>query len=302
MALKDVLDPPIEAFDHAVCLRRFRRGEAVLDAELGAELVELVLARRSTPAQAEEAISELFSVVCKDRANADRTRINDAARALLLATASGTDLEHLGALYGVHRLLIEGGDAGTIPPVPPTYEDDESLRLRIQQAPEAFSVAGPVGAYEFHARGASALVADVAVASPAPGQVQVTILSREGGGFADQQLLDVVSAALNDERVRPLCDTVIVQPAGLVDYQIEAVLTVAPGPDSEVVRSRAAAVAQAYVDAVRRIGQPVTLSGLYSALHGQGVVRVDLIQPPAEIDPGPTAVANCISITVTVAP
>ena len=72
MALKYLLDPTVEAFDHAVCLGRFRRGEAVLDGELGAELVELVLARCSTLAQAKEAISELFSVVCKDRADADR--------------------------------------------------------------------------------------------------------------------------------------------------------------------------------------------------------------------------------------
>ena len=32
MALKHLLDPTVEAFDHAVCLGRFRRGEAVLDA------------------------------------------------------------------------------------------------------------------------------------------------------------------------------------------------------------------------------------------------------------------------------
>lgn len=239
--------------------------------------------------------------VCAFREMLVRARVNDAARAVLLATATGTDLEHLGALYGVRRLLLDGGDDGTIPPIPPTYEDDDSLRLRIQLAPEAFSVAGPSGAYEFHARGASALVADVAVASPEPGQVQVTVLSRDGDGTADQALLDAVSAALTDEQVRPLCDTVIVQSASLTDYQIEAELTVAPGPDSEVVRARSEAAVATYAAAVRQIGQPVTLSGLYAALHGTGVLRVDLTQPLAEVDPGAVGVANCTAITVTVA-
>lgn len=162
-------------------------------------------------------------------------------------------------------------------------------------------MAGPSGAYEFHARGASALVADVAVASPEPGQVQVTVLSRDGDGTADQALLDAVSAALTDEQVRPLCDTVIVQSASLTDYQIEAELTVAPGPDSEVVRARSEAAVATYAAAVRQIGQPVTLSGLYAALHGTGVLRVDLTQPLAEVDPGAVGVANCTAITVTVA-
>lgn len=76
--------------------------------------------------------------VCAFREMLVRARVNDAARAVLLATATGTDLEHLGALYGVRRLLLDGGDDGTIPPIPPTYEDDDSLRLRIQLAPEAF--------------------------------------------------------------------------------------------------------------------------------------------------------------------
>ena len=72
MALKHLLYPTVEPFDHAVGLRRFWWGQAVLDAELGTELVELMLARRSTLAQAEEAIGELFSVVRENRADADR--------------------------------------------------------------------------------------------------------------------------------------------------------------------------------------------------------------------------------------
>ena len=72
MTLKHFFDPTVEPFDHAVGLRRLRWGEAVLDAEFGAELVELVLARCNMLAQTKEAVGELFSIIRDDRANADR--------------------------------------------------------------------------------------------------------------------------------------------------------------------------------------------------------------------------------------
>ena len=48
MALQDVLDPPVEALHHAVGLRPHRWREAMLDPEIGAEAVELVVARGPT--------------------------------------------------------------------------------------------------------------------------------------------------------------------------------------------------------------------------------------------------------------
>ena len=43
MALQDVFDPAVEPLDHAVCLRSHWWCEAMLDAEISAELVELML-------------------------------------------------------------------------------------------------------------------------------------------------------------------------------------------------------------------------------------------------------------------
>ena len=70
--MQHFLDAAVEPLDHTVGLRRFRRGPAVLDAQFGAERVELVLARRGTFAQAEQAIRELLAVVGQDGADADR--------------------------------------------------------------------------------------------------------------------------------------------------------------------------------------------------------------------------------------
>lgn len=64
MALQDVLDPAVEALDHAVGLWPHRRREAVLDARLGAEQVEFVLFCGGALAQAEEPVGEGLSVAC----------------------------------------------------------------------------------------------------------------------------------------------------------------------------------------------------------------------------------------------
>lgn len=239
--------------------------------------------------------------VCAYRELILRARINDAARAVMLATATGSDLDHLAALLGVARLEVTPANPAAVPPIPAVLEDDAMLRLRAQLALEGLSTAGPRGSYEFHARSASAEIADVAVDSPTPGTVRVTVLAHSGDGTADQELLDQVTAVLTDERVRPLCDTVQMQSATIQTYQITTALTVAPGPDANVVRDRAITAVTAYTTAARRIGQPVTLSGLYAALHRDGVARVALTSPTAEVDPGKTGVAHCTQITVTVA-
>lgn len=116
-------------------------------------------------------------------------------------------------------------DDTTIPPTPAVMESDTDLRLRTQQAFEGLSVAGPVGAYEYHGRSADGRVADVSVASPSPACVTITVLSREGDGTASPELLAIVDKALNAEDVRRW-PTGYRQSAEIVPYQIDATLYV----------------------------------------------------------------------------
>ena len=242
-------------------------------------------------------LSKLLEV-CAYREMVLRARINDAARAVMLATATGADLDNLAALYGVERFTLTPAQPDAVPPVAAVIESDATLRLRTQLALEGFTSAGPRGAYEFHARSASPLVADVAVDSPAPGNVRVTVLSSEGTGVANAALLNTVQDALSAEDVRPLCDTVTVQAATMLDYQVSATLDIQQGPDAGVVLDRARGSVRAYVDSIRRIGWPVTISGLHAALHRDGVSRVTLASPAEEVDPGPVGLANCTLIDV----
>lgn len=230
-----------------------------------------------------------------------RARVNDAARACLLAYALDADLDHLAALYGVQRLLLDAGDPSAVPPVPATYESDPRLRARAQLALEGFSTAGPVGAYEFWALSADAHVLDVSVQSPVPGQVLVTVLDSRGDGTPVAPLLSAVAATLNAEDVRPLTDQVVVQAATVVPYTVTAALTTYPGPDASVIRQAAEDAARAYVAAHHRLGHDITLSGLYAALHQPGVQRVALTAPAADLALAAHQAGWCTALTVTLA-
>lgn len=229
-----------------------------------------------------------------------RQRVNDATQAVMLAYAGGADLDQIAANYNVERLVLDEGDPDAIPPVEPTLESDADLRRRVQLSFEGFSTAGPVGAYVFHALGADPNVLDVAVDSPAPGEVVVTVLSRDGDGTASAELLAAVDAVLSSDDVRPLTDDVTVQAATIVEYTVTAVLTVLPGPDGSVVLAQAEAALAAYIAQTQRLGRDVTRSGIFAALHQPGVQNVTLTAPAADVVIAEDEASFCTGTDVTV--
>lgn len=227
-----------------------------------------------------------------------RQEHNEDAQAVMLAYARGADLDQLGAIYQVKRLILTPVDETTTPPKPAVLEGDEALRKRIQLAPKSFSTSGPVDAYRFHSLSADARVLDAAITSPEPGKVVVTVLSREGDGSASTELQQVVANALGDDDVRPLTDWVVVQSVEVVPYQIEANVYTQSGPDPAPVMSLVREKVEAYASAQRGIGLSVPISGLYSALHQSGVQRVELTSPAIDVLIGPQQAAYCTGITL----
>lgn len=229
-----------------------------------------------------------------------RQRVNEAAQANMVAYANDGDLDQLGANNGVTRLTLVPADDTTIPPTPAVMESNDDFRLRVASAFEGLSVAGPTGAYEYHAKSADGRVADASAISPSPACVTVTVLSREGNGEAPADLLAVVDAALNDEDVRPVADRVTVQSASIVNYAVEAVLYLYPGPEAEPVRAAAEKKLAAFVSAQARLGRDIRKSALYAALHVEGVQRVELAQPAADVVLNKTQAAYCTGYSITV--
>lgn len=229
-----------------------------------------------------------------------RQRINDAARSVMLVFSSGTDLDNLAAIQDVERLLVTPGDPNAVPPVDPVYESDTSLIQRVQLAPESLSVAGPPGAYKFHGLSASSLVKDISVASPAATEITITVLSNVGNGVPDQALLDIVTAALvDDRRVRPLTDQVTVQAATVYDYAVDATLDIYKSFDADTILQAAEAAVNTYVVDNHLLGREITDSGIKQALHRPGVHKVILnsaLPTAAAINEAP----YCTGISVAV--
>ncbi|MEL7896039.1 baseplate assembly protein [Vreelandella neptunia] len=212
-----------------------------------------------------------------------RQRINEAAKAVMLAYAQDEDLEHLAALFDVKRLEIDPGEPDATPPVPPTFEGNDALRRRVLLSLDGLSTAGPERAYVYHALSASGDVKDADAFSEAPGDVTVVVLSKFDNGAASNELLSTISAAVNASDTRPLTDHPTTVSAEIVSYAIRAILHILPGPEAAVVRDNALAAADAYTQEQHRIGAQVTLSGVYAALHQPGVQRVELLSPTATL-------------------
>lgn len=224
---------------------------------------------------------------------------NEKASQIMLAYAKGSNLDALGALpwLQIERQVITPADDTTTPPTPAVMEEDDRFRNRMLLAYNQLSTAGAAGSYRYHTLSASEQVKDVAVKSPTPGQVLVTVLSTDTDGTADALLLDTVNTALNAEAVRPLTDQVIVQSAEIVTYAINATIYTFPGASSHPVLDAVNASIANYVDQQHRIDMDVTLSGVYAALHLDGVQNVTL-SGFSEIITTDTQAPYCTGITI----
>lgn len=224
-----------------------------------------------------------------------RQRINEAALAVMVAYSNSNDLDQLAANCNVKRLIVTPTDNYAVPPVPAVYETDEELRPRILEAFEGLSVVGPTAAYEFHAKSADGRVSDASATSPAPAEVVITVLSREGDGTAGADLLVVVNKALNSESMRSVADRLTVRSAEIIPYSVDATIFIYPGPEAEPVMAEAKASLQKYIASQTRLGRDIRLSAIYAALHVEGVQRMELTVPLADVVLDKTQAASCIT-------
>lgn len=309
-----------------------------------------------------------------------RQRINEAVRAVMVAFASGSDLDHLAAFYPEERLpgakatfaaklalsaaldidvivpvgyqvIAKNGETlaalmsnVTIPageiaadaifeiqtpggsvandlkltwdaitPLPFVVrveqteashggsddETDAAFRVRIPQALERYSVAGPYGAYMYWAISADARVKDVKVFSPEPGIVSIVLLSADGDGTADEAMLQRVTETVTDDKVRPLTDNVEIFSAQIVPYSLELELELYPGVAGQAIITEATARAEVKAAALHKIDMDIPRSAFIAAAHVEGVKRVVVVSPGADIHIDRTQAAYCSAVTVT---
>ncbi|MGX5101088.1 baseplate assembly protein [Enterobacter cloacae] len=230
-------------------------------------------------------------------------RVNDAVRAVFLASARGNDLDQIGAAFNVSRLVIDPGDPEAVPPVEPVYESDDAFRERIQLSWAQLNTAGARNAYRFHAKSADNDVLDADAYGPEthnrPGEVDVYVLSRTGNGEAGLILIETVMNKLSADEVRPLTDYVSVKSATIAGYAVTAELDIPDGPDAQTVLENAISALTSYTQLSHRINAIVPLSAIYAALQQPGVSRVRLVSPAADLEAVPGQAPWCSAINVT---
>lgn len=221
-----------------------------------------------------------------------QARVNDKAKSMLLQFATGTDLDALGALFGVDRPVLVPADPAATPPVAEVKEDDEDYRERIAESVHGRSVAGPPSAWRFHAKQSHPdLIEDAAVGSPAPGDVSVHVLPRLGKTISATVLSEM---AEHLSGVRPLTSIPAQSEAEKITYDVTASIKILPGVVGADALDRALASLSDFTAKNRALGRDVTHSGLVSALFVEGVHSVDVTLPMENVvvEPHQYAEAN----------
>jgi len=217
------------------------------------------------------------------RETLDLAAINDAAKAVMLPYAIGSDLDVIGALFGCYR------DEG---------EDDTRYRTRVALAPEAYATAGSAGAYIFHAMSADLAVRHVWADCPSPGLARVVILGTANGSATPAALVTKVQDRLMADDIRPLTDHVVTLGAEIVNYQMSVKLTVPPGPDPATLREVARTGLQTLAAARYRVNAGIDLSAIVGAAWAPNVQRIVVQQPLADIPANPLRAPWCTGIVV----
>ena len=198
-----------------------------------------------------------------------RQRVNEAARAHLLAFATGADLDHKAAFYGLTRL------AG---------ESDERLRARVQLRIKSLAGNGTREAYELTAMTASQNVRDARATQPFPGRVHLLLWCHDA--TQAEATLATVLAAINADDGRPLGVPVTVALARARAINITAAIEREAGAPADLAQRLVVTLADALA-AYARLGRDVPRSWITARLHTAQVAAVRFPDPaaPAESTP-----------------
>lgn len=224
--------------------------------------------------------------------------INDAARSVMLATATGGNLDNLALFYGVQRLVITPANPAANPPVAAVMESDSDLRARIQLAPEQLPYAGMTGGgYRALALRLAPGVKDVTTLKRDGGRVDIILLGRTGNGAVASEVVSAVYAGFQDDAATQLTDIVTVRGATIVPYAVTIDLKIRTGPDPAIVRTAAEAAIRTYCASRHRVGQVVYANMIEAAAAVGGVENASA--DISDIDPGADGAAYLSTLTIT---
>lgn len=224
-----------------------------------------------------------------------RQKINDGAKAVMIAYASGTDLDGLAANFDIERHQISEADSEN----DAAYESDDWLRRRILLAMDALGAAGATNAYIYHALSAHPNIRDASVITPSPGEIEIHVWANTESNIPTEEELQAVRNTVTAEHVRPLTDLVTVKPCTTTEVNITATIeTDGTVGESEVIDAALYSL-QCLINNHAVLGMNIPQSALYAALHvPQAVTSAVITQPSNGIKLLASQAPAIINITV----
>lgn len=162
-------------------------------------------------------------------------------------------------------------------------ERADSLRERIRLAPESFSNAGSKGAYRFHTLSAHQSVIDVEVLSTEAGVVDIYPLTANGN--PSNEMIQIITNYLSDEKVRPLTDKVVVHAPEKINFSIIANLVLYLDADLKTVQTLINERLNEYKKEMSSVlGKDIVPTQIITILNSiYGVYKVELLSPAYQV-------------------
>ena len=220
---------------------------------------------------------------------------------------NGWAIGQINTLLGkLHATIAVSVSNITVPSGGVEQEEDDAYRERILLAPESFSIGGTVGAYKYFARQFSPVICDVEISNDKDangndigGTVVVSVLTKDG--LPGAELLTQLEKSFQSERMRILCDKPSARAPQVVNYALNAELTLYTGAN-ELETIAAAKTAWTAYEAQRRLklGGDIVPLDIQTVLKVPGVYNVVLKNLNLTVL-NRTQWARCTGVTITAA-
>ena len=153
-------------------------------------------------------------------------------------------------------------------------EDDDRYRLRVVNAFERVSKAGPREGYIENVKAVSPDIIDVKVIRPQPGHIEITPLM--ANGVSTDEIHAAILARLDPETTVPMGDYVSIVRAVPVPFDVVMTLKVEPGAAADVQSKADDVISGRFAVWTQTLGAQIAPSALVEAARSViGVVGVD---------------------------
>lgn len=212
------------------------------------------------------------------------TKFNDRLKSVLPIFAKDKNLD-IACLnyYGTTRL---------------ENESDEAFLERSQLSLEQSVTTGAYIPYVYHTRSVDARIVQVAPYRAEDGNITVVWHTLETDEAELALLQTAIEEKLNKEELRTLCATSqAVVLAAKKTFSVSANLSIANGLDREQIKSLAETSLRKHVSSIK-ISEELYLSKIYSLLHVDGVKKVNITEPFADVIISKEEIATLANVNI----